>query len=89
MDYYNLPILLHPEFRSNQVPDYPQETESKHLIHMIFGWPYRTTLAMTRLAMSGIFDKYPGLQIVLGHLGEGLPYGWAVKKKKSPIPRSY
>ena len=24
--------------------------------------------------LSGLFDRYPGIQIVLGHLGEGLPF---------------
>ncbi|HME42884.1 MAG TPA: amidohydrolase family protein [Syntrophorhabdales bacterium] len=74
MAYYNLPILIHPEFRSNLVPDYPNETESKHLIHMIFGWPYRTTVAMTRLAMSGIFDKFPELKIITHHCGALVPF---------------
>jgi 2,3-dihydroxybenzoate decarboxylase len=27
-----------------------------------------------RLIYSGLFDKYPKLQVILGHLGEGLPY---------------
>ena len=27
-----------------------------------------------RLIHSGVFDKYPGLKIILGHLGEGLPF---------------
>ena len=30
--------------------------------------------AGVRLVLSGVFDKYPGLKIVLGHLGEGLPF---------------
>ena len=24
--------------------------------------------------LSGVFDAYPGLKIILGHLGEGLPF---------------
>lgn len=74
MAYYNLPVLIHPEFRTNDVPDYPGETQSKYLIHMIFGWPYRTTLAMTRLAMSGIFDRYPTLKIITHHAGAMVPF---------------
>ena len=27
-----------------------------------------------RLILSGIFDRYPGLQVILGHLGEALPF---------------
>ena len=29
--------------------------------------------------LSGVFEKYPGLKIILGHLGEGLPfYLWRI-----------
>jgi predicted TIM-barrel fold metal-dependent hydrolase len=74
MAQYNLPILLHPEIRTNQVPDYPNEPESYHMIHILFGWPYRTTVAMTRLAMSGIFEKYPTLKIITHHCGAMVPF---------------
>jgi 2,3-dihydroxybenzoate decarboxylase len=26
------------------------------------------------MVLSGVFDKYPNLKIILGHLGEGLPF---------------
>ena len=74
MTEYNLPILLHPEIRTRNVPDYPTETESKYLIHLIFGWPYRTTLAMTRLVMSGVLEKHPTLKVVTHHCGEMVPF---------------
>ena len=74
MAHYNLPILLHPEIRTNQVPDYPNETESYHMIHIIFAWPYRTTVAMTRLAMSGIFERFPALKIITHHCGAMVPF---------------
>jgi predicted TIM-barrel fold metal-dependent hydrolase len=31
-------------------------------------------MSMMRLVLSGIFDTYPGLKIILGHLGEALPF---------------
>ncbi len=74
MTEYNLPILLHPEIRTSRVPDYPNEAESKYLSFLIFGWPYRTTLAMTRLAMSGMLDKYPTLKIIVHHCGAMVPF---------------
>ncbi len=74
MTEYNLPILLHPGIRDKRVPDYPNETESKYLSFLIFGWPYRTTLAMTRLAMSGMFDKYPTLKVITHHCGAMVPF---------------
>ena len=39
-------------------------------------WAYQaeTGLHAMRLIMSGVFDRFPRLKIVLGHMGEGLPY---------------
>ena len=38
-------------------------------------------------ASSGLFDAYPKLQIVLGHMGENLPYGiWRVDNSNAWIP---
>ncbi len=36
------------------------------------GFGAETALQALRLIYSGVFDKYPGLKIILGHLGEGL-----------------
>src|SRR5262249_45428861 len=40
------------------------------------GWGYtvETATQALRLVLSGIFDSYPRLKIILGHLGEGLPF---------------
>jgi len=34
------------------------------------GWHYDAGLQLVRLMMSGIFDRMPGLQVILGHWGE-------------------
>lgn len=73
MAEYNLPILIHP-VRLPEYPDYRTETESKHRAYMTFGWPFETTLAMTRLVFSGIMEKYPGLKVVTHHCGGMVPY---------------
>ena len=73
MSYYNLPILIHPR-RANTVSDYPNESESKYMVFLIFGWPYETTVAMTRLVFSGIFETYPTLKIITHHCGAMVPY---------------
>ncbi len=73
MNHYNLPILLHPR-KANTIPDYPHENESKYMAFLMFGWPYETTLAMTRLVYGGIFEIYPNLKIVTHHCGAMVPY---------------
>jgi len=73
MAKYNLPIYIHP-WRSDSVADYPVEQTTKYNIASIFGWPYETTVAMTRFVFSGILEKYPNLKIVTHHCGGMVPY---------------
>src|SRR5580698_8896962 len=42
-----------------------------------WGWHAETGLHALRLIVSGLFDQVPGLQLVIGHMGEGLPYALA------------
>ncbi len=39
-----------------------------------WGWHAETALHTLRLIVSGLFDKVPGLQLIIGHMGEGLPF---------------
>jgi len=40
----------------------------------IFGFGVETGLHLLRLITSGLFDRYPQLQIMVGHMGEALPF---------------
>jgi 5-carboxyvanillate decarboxylase len=40
----------------------------------IFGFGVETGLHLLRLITAGIFDRYPNLQIMVGHMGEALPF---------------
>jgi 2,3-dihydroxybenzoate decarboxylase len=45
-------------------------------------WAYgvETSTHALRLITSGLFDRYPGVSVILGHLGETLPFGiWRVQ----------
>jgi predicted TIM-barrel fold metal-dependent hydrolase len=44
------------------------------LLAALWGFSVDTGLHAMRLIMSGVFDRYPNLKIVLGHMGEGIPY---------------
>jgi len=39
-----------------------------------WGWHIETAIHTLRLILSGAFDRYPRLQLIIGHLGEGLPF---------------
>jgi hypothetical protein len=39
-----------------------------------WGWHIETAVHVLRLILSGAFDKFPDLQIVIGHMGEALPF---------------
>ena len=39
-----------------------------------FGWHVETGLHALRLMLAGVFDRFPALQIILGHMGEVLPF---------------
>jgi predicted TIM-barrel fold metal-dependent hydrolase len=73
MSQYNLPIWIHP-VREADSSDYRSEKRSKYMIFHIFGWPYETAAAMTRLIFSGIMEKYPGLNVITHHCGSMVPY---------------
>lgn len=68
----DVPIWLHPERPVTQ-PDYVGEEESKYAIWQVFGWPFETTAAMTRLVFSGVLERYPELKIIVHHHGAMLP----------------
>jgi predicted TIM-barrel fold metal-dependent hydrolase len=39
-----------------------------------WGWHIETAIHVIRIILGGTFDRYPGLQIVVGHMGETLPF---------------
>jgi predicted TIM-barrel fold metal-dependent hydrolase len=73
MSQYNLPIWIHP-VREADFADYQTEKRSKYMIFHIFGWPYETAAAMTRLVFSGILEKFSNLKIITHHCGSMVPY---------------
>jgi aminocarboxymuconate-semialdehyde decarboxylase len=70
---FDLPIWIHP-LRRIMVPDYPTERASFNFINSIFGWPYETTAAMTRLVFAGVFEKFPKIKFITHHCGGMIPY---------------
>jgi predicted TIM-barrel fold metal-dependent hydrolase len=84
----DVPIYIHPT-----VPAIPQlKGYGFSLAGAPFGFGLETALCMMRLIYSGVFDRYPSLKIILGHLGEGLPFllkriDWAYVRPFDPDAR--
>jgi 5-carboxyvanillate decarboxylase len=66
-----VPIYLHP---NTPPPAMIGPFLESGLDGAIYGFAVETGLHMLRIILSGVFDRFPGLQMILGHLGEALPY---------------
>ncbi len=66
---YSFPIFLHPG-----TPIHAEAYSEYNLWGPVFGFGVDCAHAALRLIMSGIFEHYPKLRIVLGHLGETIPF---------------
>ena len=69
----NASLYIHPRnppFPASQILD-----GSYNLYGAIWGFHVETGIHAMRLIVNGVFDAFPDLKIVLGHLGEALPYG--------------
>jgi 2,3-dihydroxybenzoate decarboxylase len=44
------------------------------LLGATWGWTAETATHALRLVMGGVFERYPGVRLILGHMGETLPY---------------
>jgi len=78
----DVPIYLHPAVPHRAVVDayYRDYLEQfPGLLTAAWGFTVETATQAIRLVLSGVFDAYPRLKIVLGHLGESLPFSlWRI-----------
>lgn len=67
-----VPIWIHP-CRPGSYSDYVDEQGSKFLIWQTLGWLFDTSTAMVRLVFNGVFERYPGICIIVHHHGSLIP----------------
>jgi 5-carboxyvanillate decarboxylase len=67
----DVPVYIHP---SSPPKAMIQPFLDRGLDGAVFGFAVETGLHLLRIVVAGVFDRFPKLQIVVGHLGEGLPY---------------
>ena len=74
----NVPIYLHPTVPAKPVVDVLyggfSPTVSAVFAAAGWGWHIETGVHLIRMILGGVFDRYPKLQVVVGHLGEAVPF---------------
>jgi uncharacterized protein len=74
----DLPIYLHPGIPTQAVRNaYYDGLPGNFSFSMAlstWGWHADTAIHTLRLVLSGALDRHPGLKIVIGHMGEALPF---------------
>ena len=80
-DGLGVPVYLHPAPPPETVKEayfsgLPEGT-ARMLSMAGWGWHAENGLHALRLIVSGLFDRLPRLQVVVGHMGEGIPYALA------------
>ena len=68
MDEYDLPIHIHPRAPADR------ETYRDYRLGPMIGFEADLCVAVVRLVMGGVMDRFPGLKFVVSHLGGAIPY---------------
>jgi len=72
-----VPLYVHPAAPHSAVVDAYYKDYVKDfpaILNAAWGFTVETATQGIRLVLSGVFDAYPDLKIILGHMGEGLPF---------------
>ncbi|KAL4930830.1 amidohydrolase family protein [Aspergillus undulatus] len=69
-------MFLHPHYGLPDEAFGGSETTGRygHVLPLALGFPLETTIAVTRMLLSGVFDRFPRLKILLAHSGGTLPF---------------
>lgn len=83
----DVPFYLHPR---SPLKQHAKNFEGHGwLMGPSWGFGQETAVHALRLMASGLFDTYPGLSIILGHMGEGLSFSmWRIDNCAAWIPKT-
>jgi len=83
----DVPIYIHPGYpHPDVIKAYYQDyaDDFPNFATSAWGYTVETATQGIRMVLSGMFDAYPDLQIILGHLGESLPFSlWRIDQSMS------
>ncbi|KAI1365583.1 hypothetical protein F5Y08DRAFT_171991 [Xylaria arbuscula] len=74
-----VPIYIHPTWPSEQLsgayssPHLPEKINTS-ILAFGFGWHSDVAVHLLKLYAGGVFDRYPKLKIIIGHMGEMIPF---------------
>jgi predicted TIM-barrel fold metal-dependent hydrolase len=90
LERLDVPFYLHPR---NPLPSWGQIYEGHPwLLGPTWAFGQETAVHALRLMASGLFDRHPKLKIILGHMGEGIPYSlWRIDNRNAWVkaPKTY
>ena len=90
----DVPIYIHPHLPPESVRKAYYSglpgSAGTSLSAASWGWHSETAIHVLRLVMSGALDRHPKLKIIIGHMGEGLPFSmWRVDNCNAWIPNRH
>lgn len=68
MFHYGLPVWIHP------MKPIDRSSYKNYFINHVFGWPFESAAAMTNLVLDGLFERFPGIKVVVHHCGATVPF---------------
>jgi predicted TIM-barrel fold metal-dependent hydrolase len=77
-DVLQVPIYLHPTIPHKPVADALYGGFSPVVTGVLsssgWGWHIETAVHLLRMILGGVFDRHPKLQVIIGHMGEAIPF---------------
>ena len=67
-------VFLHPHYGLPSSVYGPRASDYGHILPLALGFPLETTIAISRMFLSGVFDRYEGCRVLLAHSGGALPF---------------
>ena len=67
-------IFLHPHYGLPGDVYGPRKGEYGHVLPLALGFPLETTIAVTRMYLSGVWDRFSRLKVLIAHSGGTLPF---------------
>lgn len=74
IEKHQLLIFLHPHYGLPTSVYGQRAGDYGHVLPLALGFPLETTIAVTRMLLSGVWDRFPKLNVLIAHSGGTLPF---------------